>query len=577
MYNFEIALALEELADLLEFQGEDFFKIRAYRQAARTLARHPVPVVEVYRQKKLAGLPGVGKNIAAKVSELIEKGYMNKLEELRRQVPPGVREMMALPGVGPKRARLFYDHLGVQTLDDLYRAAQEKKLRRLPGIGSKTEFAIRQHIERLKETPSIHLLNLARLLAREMIAYLGELPGVQRVEITGGTRRWEETVSDLDLLVQTTDWETLAEALRSHPRVVEILEKDENRLQVQTLWGLPLEVLRAAEDNFWPLLVYSTGNKAHLQKLQDFFARRGWHLCEEGVKPLAGVAAEAIAPLPQWQDEEQVYRELGLQYIVPELRQGGEELVLAAAGVLPRLIETGDIKGDLHVHSDWSDGGASIEQLAERARQKGYEYLAITDHSQSLKVARGLSIEQLQEQYRQIDRLNAGFSDFTLLKGMEVDIKMAGELDYPDEILEQADVVVASVHSGFQQEMPAMTRRIMQAIENPHVDIIGHLTGRMLGQRPGYQLDVEKVLELAGKCGKILEINSSPERLDLSPPHVRRALEHGAKIAVNTDAHDLQRLEEIEYGVAVARRAGLTREQVVNTLPLADLRHILRR
>lgn len=576
MYNFEIALALEELADLLEFQGEDFFKIRAYRQAARTLARHPVPLAEVYRQKKLAGLPGVGKNIAAKVGELLEKGSLGKLEELRRNIPPGVREMMALPGVGPKRARLFYEQLGVQDLEQLYRAAQEKKLRRLPGIGAKTEMAIRQHIERLQEAPDSFLLNLARLLARELMDYLAGLPGVQRVEITGGTRRWEETVQDLDLLVQTSEWEMLVEALRSHPRIVEILEQDQSRLLARTMWGLPLEILRAGADNFWPLLVYSTGNAAHLQKLQEYFARRGWHLCTRGVEMLAGAAGDAPAP-PQWQSEEQVYRELGLQYVVPELRQGGDELTLAAAGALPQLIESSDIKGDLHVHSDWSDGGATIEQLAARARQKGYEYLAITDHSRSLKVARGLAVDQLLEQYRQIDRLNEEFSDFTLLKGMEVDIKMAGELDYPDEILEQADVVVASVHSGFQQEMSVITRRIMQAVENPHVDIIGHLTGRMLGQRPGYQLDVEKVLELAGKCGKILEINASPERLDLSPPHVRRALEYGAKIAVNTDAHDLQRLEEMEYGVAVARRAGLTREQVVNTLPLAELRRILRR
>lgn len=562
MQNIEIAWALEELADLLEFKGDDYFKIRAYRRAARTLAGLKGHVEEMYRQGTLKQVPGIGKNILAKVGELIEYGRLEKLEELRLEIPRGVREIMLLPGLGPAKASFLHHSLGVGSLAELQGAARERRIRGLKGMGAKTELGILRSIELLQNRQGFFLLSLARRMAVEMTAFLGMLPGVERVEPVGAVRRWRETVECLELLAACVDPEPLLEAMASFPRAAEVLERGPEYIKIITTWGLPVTLTTVEPTVFFNALVKGTGSGAHLEELSRH--------CGEGALNFQG---EVFA------SEEDFYQHLGMPLIPPELREGTGEVAAALGGKLPDLVGPEDIKGDLHLHSGWSDGSSSIPEIMERAKALGYSYVAVTDHSRSLKIARGLSTERLLEQYDYIDGLNLELhsrgDNFRVLKGVEVDILSQGGLDFPDEVLERADVVVASIHSGFKQEMPAIMSRLEMTLKSPHVDIMGHLTGRVLGQRPGYALDVDRVLELAAENKKILEINSSPDRLDLNDKNARSARELGVKLAINTDAHDIGAMEDIRYGVSVARRAWLEPGDVVNTMELEDLIKLL--
>ncbi|MFZ5647208.1 MAG: DNA polymerase/3'-5' exonuclease PolX [Bacillota bacterium] len=572
MHNFEIAWAFYELADLLEFKGEDFFKIRAYRQAARVISGLNDPVEEMYSKKILNRIPGIGKNIASKIGELVEKGKMDKLEKLRSEIPRGLLEIMALPGIGPKRAAFLHQNLGIESLSDLEKAAREKKIRFLKGMGAKTELDIISNINMIKNRTGKFLLGTARRLAGDLCGYLEGVSGVERVTVAGSVRRWRETVHDVDLLASATDFEAALNSLAYHPRTREVLERTDNYIRVMTWWGIPVEMVVVQPDKFWYALLWETGSPGHLDELASYAARNDWELTRDGLSRRGGGVTAG-----SYGSEEEIYSDLNLKYIPPELREGAGEVESAQAGTLPGLVKAGDIRGDLHVHSNWSDGAASLEEIVNRAREKRYSYVAITDHSRSLKIARGLSEERLAEQYAEIDRLNEKLKGIKLLKGIEVDILSGGGLDFDDVILEKADVVVASVHSGFKQDRETITSRIMEAVKNPHVDIVGHLTGRLLGHREGYDVDVETVLEEAGKRGKIMEINASPDRLDLNEKHARMAVDFGARIAINTDAHDLKRMDEMEYGVSVARRAGLEPPDIVNTLELDDLLKVLGR
>lgn len=572
LHNVEIAWAFYELADLLEFKGGDFFKIRAYRQAARVISGLGEPVEELYRNKTLIRIPGIGKNIASKIGELVEKGKMDKLEKLRAEIPRGLLEIMALPGIGPKRAAFLYQNLGIESLSDLEKAAGERKIRFLKGMGAKTELDIISNINTIKNRTGKFLLGMARELAMDLCGYLECVAGVERVVMAGSVRRWRETVEDVDLLASATDFDAALNALACHPRTREVIDRSDNYIKVLTWWGIPVEMVTVEPERFWYALLWETGSPGHLEELASHAARNDWDLTRDGISRRGG--SDMAGP---YGSEEEVYSALNLKYIPPELREGAGEVESAHGGTLPGLVNTGDIKGDLHVHSNWSDGAASIEEIVSRAREKGYGYVAVTDHSRSLKIARGLSEERLEEQYSHIDRLNVELEGIRVLKGIEVDILSGGGLDFDDRVLERADVVVASVHSGFRQDRETITSRIMEAVKNPHVDMIGHLTGRLLGHREGYDVDVEKVLEEAGKRGKIMEINASPDRLDLNERHARMAVDFGARIAINTDAHDLKRMDEMEYGVSVARRAGLEPPDVVNTLDLEDLLKVLGR
>ncbi|MFZ5595789.1 MAG: DNA polymerase/3'-5' exonuclease PolX [Bacillota bacterium] len=572
LHNLEIARCFNELADLLEFRGDDFFKIRAYRQAARVISGLDRRVEDLYREKTLIRVPGIGKNIVAKIGELLEKGSMDKLEKLRAEIPAGLKEIMAVPGIGPKKANLLFESLGVKSLDDLEKAAKDRKVRSLKGMGAKTELDIISSINMIRIRSGKFLLWVARELAAGLCGYLEVIPGVERVAVAGSVRRWRETVGDIDLLAATDSPGAALDALALHPRTVKVIDRKENYIKVLTWAGIPVELFTVRPGGYWHALLWETGSRGHLEELSRHARQNNLEFTRDGIKG-AGVGGGGDPP----SSEEDVYRQLGLDYIPPELREGRGEVSLAAEGGLSRLVGAGDIRGDLHIHSNWSDGAASIEEIVRRAGEKGYSYVAITDHSQSLKIAGGLSPECIAGQFDHIDRLNENVEGPRVLKGVEVDILSGGKLDFDDEVLERADVVVASVHSGFKQDSETITSRILEAVRNPHVDIIGHLTGRLLGHREGYAVDVERVLEEAGRYGKIMEINSSPDRLDLDERHARMAVEYGARIAINTDAHDLRRMDEMEYGVSVARRAGLGPGDIVNTLDLEELMKLLNR
>lgn len=565
MRNVEVAWIFHELADLLEFKGEDFFKIRAYRNASRVLAGLDEPLEEIRKRGGLAKIPGIGKNIAAKINEILTTGRLQKHEDLLREISPGLLDIMSLPGIGPKRAGMLRERLGVSSLEELAKAAREGRVRGLPGMGSKTEKDIIRNIEMREDRIGRVLLATARELAEELIGYLKVLPGVTKVEAGGSLRRWQETVGDIDLVVAAADPRWIIDAAASHPRIREVVEKGKSRARFQTFWGIAVDLEVVPEEFFAPALFRSTGSRAHYRRLESFLADQGITF-DPGVVGRAGEVLE----------ERDIYASMGLPYIPPELREDRGEVEAALNNSLPHLLELGDIKGDLHIHTTWSDGLNSIEQVVARAREKGYQYIAITDHSQSLKIARGLSLDRLKEQHREIRFLNEKLEDFRVLTGIEVDILPRGGVDCPEEILKEVDLVVASVHSAFKQDRETMTARILSAVEDQNVDVIGHLTGRLIAQREGYALDVERVLEAAARCGTIVEINSSPDRLDLNDINARRAKEKGIKMAVNTDAHDLKRMDEMLYGVSVARRAWLEPGDVLNTMPVGELMRFLR-
>lgn len=547
-----------------EFKGDDFFKIRAYRNAAKVLAGLSEPVEEIKKNRGLQKIPGIGKNIAKKIEEILLTGRLQKHEELLREVPPGVMEIMSLPGIGPKRAYLLQERLNITSPEELAEAARAKRVRGLPGMGVKLEMDIIRNVEMIKRRSGKVLLATARELAAELTEYLKIIPGVIKVEVGGSIRRWRETVGDIDLVVAAEEANEVFEAMASHPRIKEVSEKAANRAGFYSWWGIYVELEVVPEEMFFPALHKSTGSKAHLSRLQEKFGVKGVDFTRL-VMERTGIM----------HGEEDIYAALGMPYIPPEIREDRGEIECALKDSLPQLVKQGDIVGDLHIHTSWSDGVASIEQVVQRAKEKGYKYLAITDHSQSLKIAKGLSLEKLKEQHREIALLNEKFDEnneeFRILTGIEADILPGGELDCPDEILEKTDLVVASVHRAFKQDREKMTGRIISAIKNKNVDIIGHATGRLLGRRDGYALDMERVLDAAAACGTILEINSSPDRLDLNDVNARSAKAKGIKIAVNTDAHDLKRMDEMPYGIAVARRAWLGAGDIVNTMPLDKL------
>ncbi|MTI83883.1 MAG: DNA polymerase/3'-5' exonuclease PolX [Firmicutes bacterium] len=569
MRNIEIAWSLKELSDLLEFKGEDYFKIRAYRRAAKTLVGLPSSAAEMYRNGTLKDVPGVGKNILAKIGELIETGECDLLRRLREEIPPGIVQVMAVPGMGPKRTRVFYEQLEITSIKELEKAARSRRIRSLPGMGAKREQEILRNIKMLNDNLGSFILSTALEIATEFVQYLSELPDVDNVAVAGSVRRWRETVQDVDILVSTLSPQDLLSTLNRHPLVNNVSFQDERRANFITTWGIPGEILTVPSSCYIPALVWCTGNNGHWTKLKDIALSKGYKLEAEGVFEHNGTQVPVAS-------EEDFYHKLGLEYIPPEMREDRGEIEQAQSGNLPQVLREAKMRGDLHIHSNWSDGGNSIEELVNKAKEKGYSYLAITDHSQSLKIARGLPVERLLEQWEYIDGLNRELKGFQVLKGIEVDILSNGELDYPDQILSRADVVVASVHSGFKQEREKITGRIVAAIENPHVDIIGHLTGRLIGHRSGYDVDVEKVIKKAAENNTALEINSSPDRLDLDEFNARLAAEYGVMLAINTDAHDLRRMDEMIYGIAVSRRAWLGADNILNTKELPELLSYLR-
>ena len=570
--NREVAGLLEAIGDLLEVKGEVPFKIAAYRKAAGTIEGLREPIERVRAEGRLREISGIGQALEQKISEFLDTGRLEYYDRLAGEFPPALVELLRVPGLGARRARLVFETLGVGSLAELEQAAQAGRLRGVPGLGEKSEENIVRELERLKQRTSRHHLGQVLLLAEAMLAELEQAsPRGTRLSYAGSLRRMVDTIGDLDLLAASANPEAVVKAFLGLPPVLEVLSAGPVRASVLIQGGLQVD-LRVVEPESWgAALQYFTGSKAHNVRLRELAVQRGWKLNEYGLfeersgRRLAG------------EDEADIYRALDLEFIPPELREADGEIEAAAEGRLPKLVELADLQGDLHLHSTWSDGGDSLEAMANAARALGHRYMAITDHSKSLGIARGLDEARVREQRALVDRLNQELAPFRILHGTEMDILRSGRLDYPDEVLAEYDYVSASIHSGMRQPEAEMTARIQRALRNPYVHALNHPHGRLIPQRPAYAVDMQAVIETAAAEGVALEINSQPARMDLEGSWARRARQAGAKFVINTDSHATDQLTLQRLGIGSARRGWLEASDVLNTLPPEELERALRR
>jgi DNA polymerase (family 10) len=563
--NLELSQIFEQIAKILKIKGENHFKIRAYEKITLVLENLPIDIETIYQQGGLNNIPGVGTGIAKKIEEFLTTGKLEYYEKLKETIPTGVIELLDIPEVGPKTAKLLYEKLEVDNIEKLERAIKEHQIKDLPGMGEKSETNILRGIELYKRRKERFLLGRALPLAEEMVESLSQLKETNKISFAGSLRRKKETIGDIDILVTSQNPEKIMKTFTSLPQVREILSEGPTKSSIITKDDLHIDVRVVEPVSFGAALQYFTGSKAHNIKLRELALKRGLKINEYGVFEVE--SGNRIAG----EKEEEVYQALNLPFSPPELREDRGEIEAAQENRLPQLIEYSQIKGDLHLHTKWSDGAHTIKQMAEAAQKIGYKYIAITDHSQSLKFAGGLIEERLREQVEEIQKLNQELKDFTILSGIEVDIKSDGSLDFSDEILSKLDVVIAAIHSGFKQESKIITERIIKAMQNRFVNIIAHPTGRLIGYRESYQVDINEMMEVAAKTGTILEINSYPERLDLNDIYCRMAKEKGVQLAIETDAHSIEGLTFMDLGVAVARRGWLEEKEVINTLPLDKL------
>lgn len=565
MRNDEVATVFMAMADMLAIQGEGYHRIMAYRRAAENVAALGRPLTEIWQAGELEAIPGIGKTLAAKIDELMRTGRLGAYEKLQDQVPAGVVEMLQVPDVGPKRAALFWKELNITSIGALERAAREGRLRTLPGMGAKSEDKVLAGIEAFKRRTDRTLLGVAWPLAHVLLDALQEVPGVVQAAPAGSLRRLRETVGDLDLLVASTDPEPVMARFRELDQVAEVLLSGPTKTSIRTHDGFQVD-LRVLEPARWgTALQYFTGSQAHNIRLRGLALDRGFSLSEYSLKREDGTEVLCAT-------EEEVYVALGLPLIPPELREDRGEIEAALEGRLPDLIELGDLRGDLQFHTTWSDGQQSLLEMAQAAKAFGLEYVLVTDHSHSLGVVRGLTVEDLHRQRAEVEEVNRRMGGtFRVLAGTEVEVRADATLDFPDEVLAELDLVVASVHTALRGERERFTARMLAAIHNPYVDIIAHPTGRLIGEREGADLDMEAIFRAAAGTGTALEVNAYPNRLDLCDVHVRRALELGVKLAVNSDAHDRDHFDVLRFGVATARRGWATAADVINTWPVDKL------
>ncbi len=568
--NSEIAAVFEEIADLLELQDENPFKIRAYRRAAQVLRGLGTEAADLLAAgQDLRQLPGIGKELAAKIADLVRTGTTPTLERLRTSLPTALREMLRLPGLGPKRVRALYGELGLATREELLQAAAQGRIRTLPGFGENLERQILEALTQASAGPGRTPLGEARPQVEALLSFLRDQPGVRRAEAAGSYRRRRETVGDIDLVADAGAGSPVIERFVSWGEVREVRSRGETKAGVVLRCGLPVDLRRVEASSFGAALQYFTGSQAHNIALRRIARRRGLKVNEYGVfRGGARIAGRT---------EASVYRALGLAFIPPELREDRGEIEAAREGRLPALVSAADLRGDLHAHTAATDGTASLEEMAEAARRRGFEYLAITDHSRRLRVARGLDERRLLEQIEAIDRLNERWKDFVLLKGIEVEILEDGGLDLPDEVLGRLDLVIGAVHGGFRLSRERQTARILRAMDGRCFTMLAHPTGRLLPGREPYALDLAAVIAKAAERGCFLELNAHPRRLDLTDTACREARAAGVRIAVNSDAHAPAEFEHLEYGIGQARRGWLEKKDVLNALPLAELRPLLRR
>ncbi|MFN8521962.1 MAG: DNA polymerase/3'-5' exonuclease PolX [Chloroflexota bacterium] len=568
--NEEVARVLESIAELLALEGEpNAFRIRAYEEAARAIGSLAEDIDGVHRAGRLDDIPHVGESIAAKVAEYLDTGHLRYLERLEKLAPEAPVELLQVPGIGPARARLLAEKLGISTVRQLARAAHEHQLRRVPGFGEKSEERIAREAERSVERGQRMLLAEALPAAEEVVRLLRRCPAALAVEPAGSIRRMRETIGDIDVLVSSERPADVVKAFTALPIVKEVISSGSTRCSVLRTDNLQIDLRVVSPEQYGSALQYFTGSKDHNIALRSLAIERGWKLSEYGLFDERGrrIAGDT---------EEEIYRALGLDCMPPELRENRGELAAARNHALPAVVAVDDLRGDLHVHTNWSDGHDALGRMAQGAIARGYEYVAITDHSRSLRVARGLTVERLQAQRRAIDDLNERYAPFRVLQGAEIDVLADGSLDYPDEVLASLDVVTVSVHSGFGQPRDVMTERILKAIRHPLVHVLNHPTGRLIRRRSAYDVDLETVIRAAAEAGVTLEIDGQAERLDLNDLGARLAIEAGARLVCNSDAHSAYQLDLVRYAVAMARRGWVEPKHVLNTLPLGALMATLR-
>jgi len=563
--NKELAEIFEKIADILEFLGDNPYRIGTYRRAADLISELPEDVEELYRTGKLSKLPGIGSSTLLKIEEFLRTGTVKKYEDLRKRVPEDLLELMDVPGVGPKTLRVAYDKLGVRTKEDFIKALKDGSLAKLPGFGPKKVENILKGIELWRSVRERIPLIEAYPMAEDVVEYMKREKSVKEISVAGSLRRMKETIGDIDILVaaEKKDWRKIHEHFVKYSEVEKVLAKGETKSSVVLKSGRQVD-LRTVEPRSWgAALQYFTGSKEHNIRIRDIAKEKGLKVNEYGV-----FKADTDERLGG-ETEEEVYRLVGMQWIPPEIRENWGEIELALENRIPKLVELEDIKGDFHVHTNWSDGINPIEEVVERAFRMGYRYIVIGDHSQSARVANGLTPERYREQWKIIERLNKIYNPkgFYILRGAEVDILPDGSLDLPDEVLEEFDFVVASIHSRLNQDN---TYRILKAMENPYVNLIGHPTGRAFGQREGYPLDMDRVVEMARETGTALEINTF--RVDLSPENIRKCVERGVMLAIVTDAHSVAHMTYMKVGVGIARRGWATPDLILNTRDLEGVK-----
>ena len=563
--NEAIAHVLDEIGDLIELKGENVFRAVTYRQVARSIRDLREPVATLLEQGRLAEIPKTGPSVTEAITQLITTGESRRHAELKAAVPEGLITLLRVPGVGPATARAIHKELGITSIDQLEEAARAHRLQQLPKIQAKTEENILKSIASLRQRTGRSLIHHARAAADEMIATLRERVGVERISVAGSVRRYRETIGDIDLLVPAADAAPIMAAFTSAPSVERVLASGDTKSSVIVARGLQIDLRVVPPDSWGAALLYFTGSKEHNVRLRGHALKRKLLLNEYG---LYRVGAEARGQEIASKTEEDVYAALGMDWIAPELREDHGEIDAAGAHTLPDLITLADLRGDLHTHTNWTDGHDTLAAMARRARDKGYGYMAVTDHSPGLGLTMGLNAERIAARMAEARKLNEELAPFRILVGTEVDIRANGTLDYPNEILKGFDIVSASVHSAFGQSKDVMTKRILDAMHNPYVTAFSHPTGRLLERRDPYAVDLDAVIAGATETGTWLEVNGGPERLDLPDVWVRKARERGVTLVLNSDAHAIEELDWTEYATSVARRGWATKTGVANTLEL---------
>ncbi len=578
MTNRDIASTFDAIADLLEFQGANPFRVRAYRNAARRIGDLAEPLAGIAEDetRSLTDIEGIGKDLAEKIETLLATGMLPMLEELQQEIPASVLALSRVPGVGPKKAARIHKELGVNSLAELRTACEQQRVRALKGFGAKTEEAILKGLAVAEQAGARMRWDEADAIVQKVLEHMREAPGVRQIEAAGSYRRGRETVGDLDFLVDAADVAAVMDHFSKFPGVVDQSSRGDTKMSVRLDTGVQVDLRVVPAESFGAALQYFTGSKDHNIIMRGMAKDRGLKVSEWGVFRMgddADTEGERIAG----RTEKEVYATLDLPLFPPEMREARGEFGWAAAGELPRLVTLADIRGDLHMHTTATDGQATLEEMIEAARARGLEYIAITDHSKRVSMARGLDGDRLRRQWQEIDHVRKQYDDVVVLKGVECDILERGGMDLPDDVLAEADWVIASVHYGQNQPRAQITDRILGALENPHVDIVAHPTGRLINRRDPYEVDLDAVIAAAARLGKLLELNANPVRLDLDDVHCAAAKRRGVPIVISTDAHSTGGMDVMEHGVRQARRGGLTASDVANTRPWVEFRKLLQR